>query len=83
MSKSLVCDKDYIENLRGQFILLDNTYLIDLSKDDDDELLNFLNLLKQNDCVITTIMDVFQEFVRGSKTTTQYDQCLKLFRDII
>ena len=82
MSQSLIYNKEYTETLSGCYILIDNTFLVDLSKDSDDELMKFLDALRRNNCTLITILEVFQEFARGAKSVTQYNKYVELFREL-
>ena len=82
MSKSLVFDKEYLESIKEKLIILDNTFLVDLSKDNDDELVDFLNTLKENGCSLVTIPEVFQEFTRGAKSLSQYEKYEEIFNSL-
>ena len=60
----LIYNKDEITQYANGFILVDNTALIDASREEDSAMAQFLTRLTEMDCNLISTQAVMQEFIR-------------------
>jgi len=74
---NLIYDRDEIAQYANGFILVDNTALIDASREEDSAMAQFLAYLTEIDCDLISTQAVMQEFIRGAKNITQSNKFIE------
>ncbi len=76
----LIYNKDEIAQYANGFILVDNTALIDASREEDSAMAQFLTRLTEMDCDLISTQAVMQEFTRGAKNITQSNKFIEFLQ---
>ncbi len=80
--KNLIYDKESISHFSGGYILVDNTALIESSREHNNPMLQFLDILSNLNCDLITTPSVHHEFIRGAKNLVQNNDFIKMFDEL-
>jgi predicted nucleic acid-binding protein len=78
----IITPPDFLQILKGKFLLLDTNIFIDAFKNPSD-FAAFFNVLKENDVTLLTVDPVIIEFLQGSGTQEKYVEKDKFLHEII